>query len=336
MNVPGINLKIKAGELAKNKLFVATPMFGGGCAGMFARSIADLSSLCTHYGVQLQLFFLFNESLITRARNYIADEFMRSEAVHLMFIDADIGFDSRDVIALMALQIQNPDTYDIIGGCYPKKCISWEKVVQAVNKGVGEKNPNDLEKYVGDFVFNPVIGTKSIPLASPVEVLEIGTGFMMVRKSVMQKFVKTYPQYHYRPDHVRTEHFDGSREILQFFQAEIDQIDFGIRYKELLDNIVLGDKEGDLDFVQHQIKEEMKKIEEDAKKMSKRYLSEDYWFSKKCHEMGIKTWLCPWMRLQHMGSYVFGGSLIELAQVGAAATADESLLAKNKKNKKVA
>jgi hypothetical protein len=87
----------------------------------------------------------------------------------------------------------------------------------------------------------------------------------------------------YSPDHVRTEHFDGSREILMAFQAEVDP-------------------------------------------KSKRYLSEDYWFCQKAWDIGIKTWLCPWMKLQHMGSYVFGGSLIDLAQIGAGAPADVDLV----------
>ena len=39
---------------------------------------------------------------------------------------------------------------------------------------------------------------------------------------------------------------------------------------------------------------------------------------------GIKVWMCPWMKLSHMGSYIFSGSLHDLAQVGAAATADVS------------
>jgi hypothetical protein len=110
---------------------------------------------------------------------------------------------------------------------------------------------------------------------------------MMIRKNVFTRFKENFPQYAYRPDHVRTVHFDGSREIHQYFQAEID------------------DK-------------------------SKRYLSEDYWFSQKCQEIGVKTYLCPWMKLSHMGTYVFSGSLADLAQAGATATADTDLLKKTK------
>jgi glycosyltransferase involved in cell wall biosynthesis len=134
-----MELKIELAELQKRKLFVATPMYGGQCAGMYTRSISDLAAICAKYQIQLQLYFLFNESLITRARNYCADEFMRSNATHLMFIDSDIGFNPQDVIAMLAMMTEESD-YDVMGGPYPKKCISWEKIVQAVNKGVADDN----------------------------------------------------------------------------------------------------------------------------------------------------------------------------------------------------
>ena len=286
----GIEIKVPVEELRKRKLFLATPMYGGQCAGMFARSVADLTALCTHYGIPLQMYFLFNESLITRARNYCCDEFIRSDATHMMFIDSDIGFNPQDVLALLALQ-DDDSPYDVIGGPYPKKCISWEKVKLAVDKGFADEDPNQLERFVGDYVFNPKGGSGSIPIAEPVEVLEIGTGFMMVRKKTLIEFAAKFPQYNYRPDHVRTEHFDGSREIMQFFQAEIDP-------------------------------------------KSKRYLSEDYWFCQKIQELGMKTWFCPWMKMQHVGTYIFGGSLADLAAVGASATADGDQIAKTRQKLK--
>ena len=45
----------------------------------------------------------------------------------------------------------------------------------------------------------------------------------------------------------------------------------------------------------------------------------------------MKVWLCPWMELKHCGSYIFGGSLGALAQIGAVATADMNQLKKMKK-----
>ena len=282
-----MNIEISVEKLRERRLMVATPMYGGACAGLFAKSIADLAALCTQYGVSLQMYFLFNESLVTRARNYCCDEFMRSEATHMMFIDSDIGFNPQDVIALLALA-DNDSEYDVIGGPYPKKCISWEKIKHAVDKGVADKDPGVLEKFVGDYVFNPKNGQANIPLNEPVEVLEIGTGFMMIRKNTLKKFAEAFPQYAYKPDHVRTEHFDGSRKIMQFFQAEIDP-------------------------------------------KSERYLSEDYWFCQKIQELNMKTWFCPWMQMSHVGTYIFGGSLADLASIGAPATAAPEMLGKNKK-----
>jgi hypothetical protein len=282
-----MEISIQIEELRKRKLFLATPMYGGQCAGMFAKSVADLSSICTSNGIELRSYFLFNESLITRARNYCVDEFMRSDCTHMMFIDSDIGFDPRDVLAMLALQGDDTE-YDVLAGPYPKKCISWEKIKLAVDKGVADEDPNVLEKFVGDYVFNPKGGGGNIRIDQPVEVMEVGTGFMMTRRSAFEKFEKAFPQYSYKPDHVRTEAFDGSREIMQYFQAEIDPA-------------------------------------------SKRYLSEDYWFCQKMIEIGGKIWYCPWMKLQHVGSYIFGGSLIDLASIGAPATADIGLLKKTKK-----
>ena len=287
----GFKLEVNVEELSKKrKLFIATPMYGGQCAGMYARSMMELCVLLTRMNIAHQPYFLFNESLITRARNYCVDEFVRSDCTHMLFIDSDIGFNANDIIAILAL-MEDDSEYDIMGAPYPKKCISWEKVKAAVDKGFADEDPNELEKFVGDFVFNPKEGGERIPIGQPVEVLEIGTGFMMIKRKVFEVMDEKFPHLSYKPDHIRTEHFDGTREIMMYFQAEIDP-------------------------------------------KSKRYLSEDYWFCQKVQEAGLQTWLCPWMKTFHVGSYIFGGSLPDLAAVGVAATADAGILQGNREKKK--
>lgn len=254
---------IKVSELQKRKLFVATPMYGGQCAGPYTKSCLDLSTLCIKYNIPVQFFFLFNESLITRARNYLVDEFLRSEATHLLFIDSDIDFNPMDVIAMAALD------KDIVGGPYSKKTIAWEKVYDAVKLDMIQ-NPLQLTEFSGDYVFNVVPGTTEIRTDTPVQVMEIGTGFMMVRRDVFEKFKAAYPDLSYKPDHNRTVQFDGSRKIHMYFQALIDP-------------------------------------------ESERYLSEDYMFCQWCRKIGLEVWFCPWMKLKHIGMYVYGGSLEALA-----------------------
>ena len=271
-------VSIDIGELRKRRIMIATPMYGGMCGGQYTRAMIEFQKVCSEYEIQSEFFFLFNESLITRARNYCVDEFMRSDYTHLMFVDADIGFNPHDILALAA--IADPDTdKDIVCGAYPKKVISWEKIKQAVDKGFADENPQKLENYVGDYVFNPADGSSEIPLNEPVEVLEGGTGFMMIQRKAFEKYEAAYPEFKYLPDHVRSNNFDGTREIMAYFDCVIEP-------------------------------------------KSKRYLSEDYMFCQWSRNAGIKVWMCPWMRLNHTGSYQFGGSLVDLANIGVSPTAD--------------
>ena len=245
--------------------------------------------------MDLKFFYLFNESLIPRARNYLVDEFLRSEYTHLMFIDADIHFDPNDVLAIAALD------KDIIGGPYPKKCIAWEKVRNAVDSGLADEDPNILEQYTGDYVFNPVENTHHIKVSEPVEVLEIGTGFMMITRKVFDDFREAFPQFAYRPDHNRSEHFTGDRLIHAYFDTVIDSKEY---LGEISDN-------------------------------SERYLSEDYFFCQFVRKLGYQIFLCPWMKLGHMGSYVFSGSMGSLANLEFASHgADPARVSSHEKRRK--
>jgi hypothetical protein len=272
-----MKLQVTNESLAGKKLMVATPMYGGQCAGVYNKSTNDLAMMSGHHGIPIRFYYLFNESLITRARNYCVDEFLRSDCTHLLFIDSDIGFNVSDVFTLLHL-CGEEDGYDIMCGPYPKKAISWEKIKAASDQGHADENPYNLENFVGDFVFNVAGDTKSFRIDEPVEVQEAGTGFMMIHRKVFEKYAEAYPEQRYLPDHVRSDSFDGSREITAFFDCIIDP-------------------------------------------ESKRYLSEDYMFCYNARKIGLKVWLCPWMKLSHVGTYTFGGSVQALASIKASPTA---------------
>jgi len=207
-------------KLRTKKLFVATPMYGGQCHGAYTKAITDLMILCTKYGIEAKLFFIFNESLVQRARNYLTDEFVRSGYDHMIFIDSDIHFEPQDVLVMMHFAASRDDM-DVVCGPYPKKAISWEKIKIAVDKGYADKNPNQLEEFVGDFVFNPADGVTQFRVDEPIEVKESGTGFMLITREALQKYDKAFPGQSYKPDHVRTANFDGSREIMAYFDCVI-------------------------------------------------------------------------------------------------------------------
>ena len=266
-----MEISIKKEDLQTKSLFVATPMYGGMNHGLYMKACLDLQGLCMQYGVAIKFSFLFNESLITRARNYLADEFIhRSNCTHMLFLDSDIHFNPQDVIALLALD------KDVSGGPYPKKAIKWKSIKTAMTKNP-DIDISVLEKLTGDYVFNPVKGTASFSVSEPLQVLEIGTGFMMIKREVFDKMEEAYPMIRYKPDHVGQANFDGSRYIHAFFDTVIDT----------KDSIVGGG--------------------------SDRYLSEDYMFCQMWRKIGGEIYLCPWMKTSHIGTYHFQGDMPAVA-----------------------
>jgi hypothetical protein len=266
-----MEISIKKEDLQTKSLFVATPMYGGMNHGLYMKACLDLQGLCMQYGVAIKFSFLFNESLITRARNYLADEFIhRSNCTHMLFLDSDIHFNPQDVIALLAMD------KDVSGGPYPKKAIRWKAIKTAITKNP-DIDVGVLEKLTGDYVFNPVKGTATFSVSQPLEVLEIGTGFMMIKRNVFEKMTEAYPTIRYKPDHVGQANFDGSRYIHAFFDTVIDT----------KDSIVGGG--------------------------SDRYLSEDYMFCQMWRKIGGEIYLCPWMKTSHIGTYHFQGDMPAVA-----------------------
>ena len=212
-----MEIQIKLEELRKNRLMVATPMYGGQCHGLYMKAALDLHAILAQYQIAAKFSFLFNESLITRARNYLTDEFLRSDCTHLLFIDSDIHYNPKYVLTLLALD------KDVIGAPYPKKAINWKAVKETIQRNP-DIDPKELEKVIGEYVFNTVSGTKSFEVGDPLEVMEIGTGFMMIKREVFTKFREAYPELQYKPDHVGQANFGGDRFIHAYFDTVIDPV----------------------------------------------------------------------------------------------------------------
>lgn len=172
----------------KPKIFIATPMYGGMCAGFYTQSIIQLLTTCQANGVDAEFSFMFNESLITRARNSLTHTFLKTDCSHLMFIDSDIKFRAEDVIHMIRAE------KDILCGIYPKKEINWHSVKAAMDRGV----PFDqLKSHTGSFVVNLVnyAGEVTVPVNLPVEIFNGGTGFMLIKREVFDKLGELVPSY---------------------------------------------------------------------------------------------------------------------------------------------
>jgi len=188
-------------------IFIATPMYGGQCFGYFAQSLLQANNIIPQSGVTLSYSFLFNESLIQRARNLLAHQFLQSKATHMMFIDADIKFNPADLLTMLAAD------KDIICGIYPKKEINWHTVKNAALEG-----KEDLQKYTGSFVVNLLNNDASltVPVDQPCEVSAIGTGFMLIKRDVFEKLKPHTEKYVSDMSHLAGE------EIYGFYLDPID------------------------------------------------------------------------------------------------------------------
>jgi hypothetical protein len=188
------------------QLFIATPMYGGQCTGQYTQSLLSLCALLPQHGIASITGFVFNESLITRARNALVHSFLQTQATHLMFIDADIQFAPEDVIPMIAAQLP------VLCGIYPKKRIHWEGVRAAALRGEAA-----LHRFSGHFAVNLVddASAVTVPANQPVEIASGGTGFMLIQRQVFDTLAPTVPSY-----------WDDSHEppvpVREFFTTSID------------------------------------------------------------------------------------------------------------------
>ena len=168
-------------------LFVATPCYGGLVNEKYAQSLVQLVSQSMQHGMQLGYFTRSNESLITRARNDLTFSFLQTPATHLMFIDADINFNAEDVFKMIL------HDKDIVTGAYPTKTINWEKMSNSKDTSMPALQANAI-RYAS--------GASNAPRTKEglLEVTDGATGFMLIKRAVIEKMIKHYPETRYIPE----------------------------------------------------------------------------------------------------------------------------------------
>lgn len=173
------------------KLFLSTPCYGGVCLAEYAASIIGLQRVASQAGVSIILDTTENESLVHRARNISIARFLyKSDADYFMFIDADIHFEPSAVLKLME------GGYDVTVAVYPKKCIMWDQVEASIRKN-DNRNP---ERLSCSLVMN-FKGETSEIVNGFTEVLDGPTGFMLIKRSVIEQMYKNYPELNCVNDH---------------------------------------------------------------------------------------------------------------------------------------
>ena len=192
-------------------LIVATPCYGGMVTQRYMQSCMGLLQLGAQLGLRVSIELLGYESLITRGRNtLVARTLDCPTASHLMFIDADIGFDPAQVARMLNFG------EDVVAGMYPLKLIGWDAAALARARA-GEAADTASLRYVG----TPCSGAALERLQGFVTGEYAGTGFMLIRRSALERMIAAYPETRYRIAHTAAE---PSRSANQYalFDCTID------------------------------------------------------------------------------------------------------------------
>ena len=202
-NLLDAKIEIPLGLLRQKHIFIATPCYGGQIGEPYFRSMMKFSILCNKYNIQYTISTLANESLITRGRNTLNSFFMENkQATHLFFIDADIEFNAEDILRMVAYD------KDIVVGAYPKKALNWESIMSAARNPDLQETPETIEGHSSNYDVNfdflkDKDGNKTPQVQiedNLVKLKDAGTGFMCIKKEVMQKMFDAMPETKYVND----------------------------------------------------------------------------------------------------------------------------------------
>ena len=151
-------IQVNIDLLKKTRVHIAMPCYGGQLTESTFMSFIKWANTARQLGIDWTVETMTNESLISRARNTLTAKFLNTpESTHLMFIDADIGWEPWHLLVML-----NHDK-DVVGGLYPMKTLPVKWCVNGI-PGAREDDPSGL-----------------------VEVTKTGTGFLLIKREVFEK-----------------------------------------------------------------------------------------------------------------------------------------------------
>jgi glycosyltransferase involved in cell wall biosynthesis len=161
-------------DLAGKSLFIALPAYDFKVSLKLAISLARFAQAAPKHGIDIQIGSICGCSVVSRARNLLAQDLLESECDFLLFIDSDINFEPDDIFRLMAW------------GTDPKKGI-----VAAVPRTRSED-----KVYIAtlDHDENNDLTMNNMGL---VRAARVATAFMLVRREVFVTLDGMHPEWRY-------------------------------------------------------------------------------------------------------------------------------------------
>jgi hypothetical protein len=164
---------------------IATPAYGDVFYAPYVKSIIELQRLIEQrrWGSS---FTTISYADVTEARNYLLTLwFDQSKATHLLFVDADMGFEPALVSDMVAFD------KPVVGVIYPKRTIDIDRIVTLAAKGV----PAEVAITRGhDFIYRPLAGQTPRQERGFLEVEGCGTGLLLIRRDCIVQMLKKLPE----------------------------------------------------------------------------------------------------------------------------------------------
>lgn len=151
-------IQVDLDYLRTTRVHFCMPCYGGQLTEQTFMSYIKWANMARQLGIDWTVETMTNESLISRARNTLTAKFLHTkESTHLMFIDADIGWEPWHLLVMLNAK------KDVIGGLYPMKSMPIKWCVNGL--------PGFVEK----------------PEDPLIEVTKTGTGFLLIKREVFEK-----------------------------------------------------------------------------------------------------------------------------------------------------
>ena len=177
--------QIKAATKATNiKVMIGTPAYGEMFFSPYVKSIVDLTRLFQKMRINFLLESI-SYAEISEARNYLVTRFYdKTDATHLLFIDADMGFSSQLIADMLALN------KPLVGVVYPERQIDLKRVVEATKKG--EEFGRSLNMGL-DFILRPLPGIRHSVKNWFMQVAGCGGGVLLIERSCIKTMLRKIP-----------------------------------------------------------------------------------------------------------------------------------------------
>lgn len=178
----------------------AYPCYGSKIFVQFHEAFVRLTHLLQTKGIGWTSYSIPFDSLIPRARNACVAHFLASKHTHLMFLDTDIVFRPEDVVRM--LEYDQP----VVAGAYPKKGISLDRLAPIWSRD--DEARSTVFERAADYVLELDQNHTKIQ-NNLLRVRYVGTGFMLIRRDVLERMKQVYPERRYELDGVFTPRYEG-------------------------------------------------------------------------------------------------------------------------------